>query len=109
MLLSLQTSVDPTLRPVRTPPSSTEDAADGGAGAVVSEINQMKTEINESYDHLDKWAKPTKVKTSAAWALASATVYNVPKGRSRSLEAGGWELINSWSGRCCARYWNVEL
>jgi hypothetical protein len=60
-----------------------------GSFAVVSEINQIKAEINESYDHLDKWAKPVKVKTTAAWALASATVYNVPKGTS---DAQRWRV-----------------
>ena len=56
---------------------------------IVAELNPLKGEINEAYDHLDKWAKPVKVKTSAVWGLAKATVYSEPKGafrRSKQLD-----------------------
>lgn len=76
----------------------------------MAELNPLKGEINEAYDHLDKWAKPDKVKTSLVWGLAKATVYSEPKGafRVRRRRRRRRELIRC-SCRCCSRYRNLEL
>ncbi|ORY88124.1 Aldehyde/histidinol dehydrogenase [Leucosporidium creatinivorum] len=57
---------------------------------ISAELNPMKAEINEAYSHLDKWAKPRKVKTSMVWGLAQATVYPEPKGVA--LIIGTWNF-----------------
>ncbi|POY72202.1 hypothetical protein BMF94_4778 [Rhodotorula taiwanensis] len=47
---------------------------------ITGEINPAKQEINEVYDHLDKWSKPVRVKTTFAWKGVKPTVYQEPKG-----------------------------
>ncbi|BGO91106.1 Hexadecenal dehydrogenase [Rhodotorula toruloides] len=55
---------------------------------ITAEINPVKAEINEVYDHLEKWAKPRRVKTSATWYATKPTVYSEPKGVT--LVIGTW-------------------
>ncbi|GAA5822468.1 hypothetical protein JCM10212_000551 [Sporobolomyces blumeae] len=47
---------------------------------IVAELNPVKAEINEVYDHVDKWAKPKRVSTVAMWKMSKPTVYHEPKG-----------------------------
>ncbi|KWU41154.1 aldehyde dehydrogenase [Rhodotorula sp. JG-1b] len=47
---------------------------------ITGELNPAKQEIQEVYNHLDKWAKPVRVKTSFAWKGVKPTVYQEPKG-----------------------------
>ncbi|KAK4055969.1 Hexadecenal dehydrogenase [Microbotryomycetes sp. JL221] len=61
-----------------------------GAETVLSELNPMKAEINEAYAHVEKWAKPTKVKTTATWLISSPTVTPQPKGVA--LVIGTWNF-----------------
>ncbi|GAA5898889.1 hypothetical protein JCM5296_004411 [Sporobolomyces johnsonii] len=55
---------------------------------IVAELNPVKAEINEVYDHVEKWAKPKRVKTVAMWKLSKPTVYSEPKGVT--LVIGTW-------------------
>lgn len=52
-----------------------------GHETVVAEIIPTIHEVKEALNNLDKWAKPVRVKTTAAWALAKATLTSVPKGQ----------------------------
>ena len=56
-----------------------------GHETVVGEIIPTIHEVKEALSNLDKWAKPQKVKTTAAWALAKATLTPQPKGNWRDL------------------------
>ncbi|GAA5912424.1 hexadecenal dehydrogenase [Sporobolomyces salmoneus] len=55
---------------------------------IVAELNPVKAEINEVYDHVEKWATPTKVSTVFMWKAAKPTVYYEPKGVA--LIIGTW-------------------
>ncbi|GAA5989670.1 hypothetical protein JCM5350_001658 [Sporobolomyces pararoseus] len=55
---------------------------------IVAELNPVKAEINEVYDHVEKWAKPTKVSTVFMWKAAKPAVYHEPKGVA--LIIGTW-------------------
>lgn len=48
---------------------------------IVAELNPVKAEINEVYDHVEKWAKPDNVSTVFMWKAAKPKVYHEPKGR----------------------------
>ena len=50
---------------------------------ITGELNPAKQEIEEVYNHLDKWAKPVRVQTSFAWKGVKPTVYQEPKGAPR--------------------------
>ncbi|SCZ93841.1 BZ3500_MvSof-1268-A1-R1_Chr6-3g08920 [Microbotryum saponariae] len=59
----------------------------------IAELNPLKTDVNEAYDHLDKWAKPVKAKTTAVWALANAYIYNEPKGAVFIIGTWNYPLV----------------
>ncbi|GAA5840296.1 hypothetical protein JCM5353_002815 [Sporobolomyces roseus] len=55
---------------------------------IVAELNPVKAEINEVYDHVEKWAKPDAVSTVFMWKAAKPKVYHEPKGVA--LVIGTW-------------------
>lgn len=51
-----------------------------GFETIVGELNHLKGEINGAYKRVEKWLKPTRIRTSVVWSLAKARVYREPKG-----------------------------
>ncbi|GAA5872194.1 hypothetical protein JCM8547_003829 [Rhodosporidiobolus lusitaniae] len=56
------------------------DLSRPGFETITGELEPVKNEVNEVLAHLDSWAKPKRVKTSAAWWATKPTVHSVPKG-----------------------------
>lgn len=79
---------------------------------ITGEINPAKQEINEVYDHLDKWSKPVRVKTTFAWKGVKPTVYQEPKGepsRTESAHVPRGRADPFLRGRRRPRHWHLEL
>ncbi|GAA6056638.1 hypothetical protein JCM3770_006323 [Rhodotorula araucariae] len=66
----------------------TQDLGRPAFETITAELNPMKAEINEVYRHVEKWAKPQRVKTALTWVAAKPTIYSEPKGVA--LIIGTW-------------------
>ncbi|BGP39510.1 Hexadecenal dehydrogenase [Rhodotorula kratochvilovae] len=69
---------------------------------ITAELNPIKAEINEVYRHVEKWAKPQRVKTAVTWISAKPTVYSEPKGASNPITLLLTPLLGAISAGCTA-------